>query len=217
MSETSLFHRSATGLICSRPVRGQSDLTRQARPVAERVTLPCATPALGRNPPPRPPRRTARTPARARRVVDSGRVRHASWRSGIPSPPRPAAARRRACGRRQAPLAPAPTRPPRDSQSELPRGRLGASRRSASTRRPCTFTNTCAPNPLGGRRVEPRRTSRPDCEPSSRPPRPDAERVVPPVTARSRRHVPRPPATNGSISCAGSTCARRARRPPRGR
>ena len=53
----------------------------------------------------------------------------------VPHPPRPAALRLRACRRHQAPLAPAPTRPPRDSQSELPRGRLGASRRRASIRR----------------------------------------------------------------------------------
>jgi hypothetical protein len=31
MSETSLFHRSATGLICSPPVAGVSDLTRPRR------------------------------------------------------------------------------------------------------------------------------------------------------------------------------------------
>ena len=194
---------------CDAPVarfrtrRPSGPASRRARAAARRSSVP----------PARAPPATHRVNSRA---GDSARRRSASTRrpctftkTYTPNPiarfrtrrpSGPASRRARAAVRRRS--LPHP-HAPRYSQSELPRGRLGASRRSASTRRPCTFTKTCAPNPFGGRRVEPRRTSRPDCEPASCPsPRPNVARVPPPG-------APAPAATNGSNSRAGSTRARR--------
>jgi hypothetical protein len=76
------FHRSATGPICSPPVGGQSDLTRPARPVAERVTPPRATPRSRRRARPAD-RRNER--CELPRWLDSGEV--AGWATARPATP----------------------------------------------------------------------------------------------------------------------------------
>jgi hypothetical protein len=131
----------------------------------------------------------------------------------VPHPPRPAAARRRSCGRRQAPLAPADAHH-RDERLKLPLwlDTCERARRLRRGRRRCTRAapGTClrTTTPTAGSDPDARGSTRACCrlrvelppaahaEPLACPARTDSQRVVPPCAAPRFRRDARPPTTN---------------------